>query len=69
VDAEYRSEIRWASGAQIIFAEADGAARTGSATCAVAFWGLFGDVADFELPQLVMLSTETNTTSTRNVLC
>jgi len=26
-------------------------------------------VAGFELPQLVMLRTETNTTSTRNVLC
>jgi len=37
--------------------------------CTVARWELFGDPADFELPQLAMLSTETSMINIRNVLC
>src|SRR5215472_1866973 len=59
----------WVSGAQIIFAEADGAARTGCAACTVAFWELPGGVAGFGPPQLVVLSMQANTTSTKSVLC
>jgi hypothetical protein len=59
----------WVSRAQIIFAVADGAARTGCAACADALWELPAGVAGFEPPQPVMLSMQANTTSTRIVLC
>jgi hypothetical protein len=54
-------------GAQIIFAEADGAARAGCAACTVACWELPG-VAGFEPPQLVMHSMQANPANTRKTL-
>ena len=69
VDAEDRSELGLGSCAQIIFAEADGVARAACAACTVAVGALPGGVAGFEPPQLVMLSMQTNTTNTKNVLC
>jgi hypothetical protein len=69
-------------GAQTIFAETDGVARAGCAMCTVtlwvpgglweltgALWELTGCVADVEAPQLVMLSTQAKTASTKNVMC
>jgi len=58
----------WVLGAQIIFAEADGVARAGCATCTVALGELPGGVAGFEPPQLVMLSMQTDPTNTKNAL-
>jgi hypothetical protein len=59
----------WVSRAQIIFAVADGAARAGCAACTVALWEVPAGVAGSGPPQLVMLSMQANTTSTKRVLC
>jgi hypothetical protein len=54
---------------QIIFAETDGVARAGCATCPVAFCELVDGVVGFGLLQLVRLRMHANPAKARNVLC